>query len=189
MDQQIFKFKVNSGHKESQETSHSDKLNNLELWGVNADVKSYQQKWTIHGRSILQNMGFYPASENPCVMMRDNLKTKSSEYTVIYQDDLYIASTTPEEILNILQDKSKIKINSDFYLGGNYPHDPGGTMISQLRKYLEKLYVNVTLLFKDELPTDLQVSLKIIKLLITKGNLNLIHNEPTFSIIYQEKEN
>ena len=30
-------------------------------------------------------------------------------------------------------------------------------MISQLRKYLEKLYVNMIMQFKDELPTDLQV--------------------------------
>ena len=54
-------------------------------------------------------------------------------------------------------------------------------MIFQLRKYLEQLYVNVTIIFNDELPTDLQISLKIIKLLITKGNLNLIHNETTYA--------
>ena len=45
----MFKFKVNSGHKESQETSNSDKMINLELWEVNVDVKSYAKKWTIHG--------------------------------------------------------------------------------------------------------------------------------------------
>ena len=55
-------------------------------------------------------------------------------------------------------------------------------MICQLRKYLEKLYVNVTILFSHKLPTDLQISLKIIKLLITKGNLNLIHNKTTYGI-------
>ena len=34
LDQQIFKFKVNSG-------------NYLELWGVNVDFKSNQNKWAI----------------------------------------------------------------------------------------------------------------------------------------------
>ena len=34
------------------------------------------------------NMGFYPPTENQCVMMRENLKTKSSEYIVIYQNEL-----------------------------------------------------------------------------------------------------
>ena len=36
-------------------------------------------------------------------MMRQNLKMKASEYIVTCDDDLYIASQTPEEILNILQ--------------------------------------------------------------------------------------
>ena len=129
-------------------------MTNLELWGVDVDVKSYEQKWTIH--SILQNMGFYPPTENPSVMMKENIKTKSSGYIVIYREDLYIAPPTPEKILQILQDKYKINLNQNFYLGGNYPHDPSGTMICQLKKYLEKLYVDVAILFKDRLQTDLQ---------------------------------
>ena len=87
-------------------------------------------------------MGFYSPTENPSVMMRENLNTKSSEYIVNCQDDLYIASTTAGEIFHILQDKYKINI----YLAGKYPHDPGGTMICQLRKYLDKLYVNINIL-------------------------------------------
>ena len=35
--QQVPKFKINCGKKESQETSNSDKLTNLELWGVKPD--------------------------------------------------------------------------------------------------------------------------------------------------------
>ena len=48
---------------------------------------------------------------------------------IIYQDELYIASTTLEEILHITQDKYKIKINPHIYQGSNFPYDPGGTMI------------------------------------------------------------
>ena len=62
-------------------------------------------------------------------MMRENLKTKSCEYIIVYQDELYIASTTLQEILYIVQDKYKIKINPDVYLGSNFPYDPGGMMI------------------------------------------------------------
>ena len=75
-------------------------------------------------------MGFPSPTENPNVMMRENHNTQSCEYFSIYQDDLYIASTTPEEILHILQDKYKINI----YVQGKYPHDPGGTDICQLKK-------------------------------------------------------
>ena len=82
---------------------------------------------------MLQYMGFYPPTENPYVMMRENLKTKSSEYIVIYQDGLYLASTTAEDVLKILQNTYKINIYLDFYLGSNDPHDPGGPMICQLR--------------------------------------------------------
>ena len=113
-------------------------------------------------------MGFCPPTQNPCVMMRQNLKTKACQYIIIYQGDLYIASTTPEEICHILQDKYKIIT----YLEGKYPHDPSGTMICQLRKYLEELYVIVNILLNNQLPTDLQISFGIIKSLITKGNLN-----------------
>ena len=87
---------------------------NQELWGVNADFTSYELKWTID--AILQHMGFYSTTENPCVMMRENHKTKSCEYIIINQNELYIASTTLQEILHIVQDKYKIKVNPDMFI-------------------------------------------------------------------------
>ena len=57
-DQQILKFKVNSG-------------TNQELCRVYVDFKSYQSKWTID--AILQHMGFYSPTENPYVMMREKM--------------------------------------------------------------------------------------------------------------------
>ena len=107
-DQQIFKFKVNS-------------------WGVNIEFTLYELKCTIH--AILQHMGFCHTTENPCVMMRANHNTKSCECIIIHQDDIYIASSTLQEILHIKKDKYKIKINSNDYLESNFPYDPGGTMI------------------------------------------------------------
>ena len=95
LDQQVFKFKVNSG-------------NNLELSGVNVDFKSNQNKWTLD--AILQHMGFHSPTENPSVMMRENHNSKCSECIVIRQDDQYIASTTPEESLHILLDKYRRSI-------------------------------------------------------------------------------
>ena len=72
-DQQIFKFKVNS-------------------WGVNIEFTLYELKCTSH--AILQHMGFYHTTENPCVMMRAKHNTKSCECIIIHQDELYIASST-----------------------------------------------------------------------------------------------
>ena len=45
-------------------------------------------------------MGFYPPTENPNVMMMENHKKKSFQCIIICQDDLNIASSTPEEILH-----------------------------------------------------------------------------------------
>ena len=83
-------MKVNSG-------------SNQELWGVNTDFSSYELKWTIY--AILQDMGFCPTTENPYVMMRVNHITKSCEYIIIYQDELYTPSSTLLEILHITQEK------------------------------------------------------------------------------------
>ena len=110
-DQQIFKFKVNSA-------------NNQELWGVDILFTLYELKWTID--AILQHMGFYPTTENPCVMMRVNHITKSCECIIIHQDELYIASNTLQEIIHIVKDKYKIKINPHIYQGSNFPYDPRG---------------------------------------------------------------
>ena len=74
-DQQIFKFKVKSGTDQ-------------EVWGVYIDFQSNQNKWTIHG--ILLRMGFYVTTENPNVMMRENQKTKSSEYIFLSIKMIYI---------------------------------------------------------------------------------------------------
>ena len=62
-------------------------------------------------------------------MMRVNQITKSCEYIIIYHDELYIALTTIQEILPIVKDKRKIKINPHAYQGSNFPYDPGGTVI------------------------------------------------------------
>ena len=85
-DQQIFKFKDNS-------------------WGANIEFTLYELKWTIH--AILQHMGFYHTTKNPCVTMRVNHKTQSCEYIIIHEDELYIASNTLQEILHIVKDKYK----------------------------------------------------------------------------------
>ena len=160
---QIFKLKVNSGTDQ-------------EVWGAYIDFQSIHSKWMID--AILQHMGFYVTTENPNVMMRENHNTQSSEYIIICQDGLFIVSTTPDEILHMLKDKYKINI----YLQDKYPHDPGGRDIYhyQIKEYLEHLYENMNIPFNNKFPMDLHTEFQIIKLLIEKGNLNLIHNQNSY---------
>ena len=77
----------------------------------------------------MQHIGFYHTTENPCVRMRVNHKTKYCEYIILHQDELYIASSTLQEILHIVKEKYKIKIISNDYQGSNFPYDPGGTIL------------------------------------------------------------
>ena len=123
-------------------------------------------------------MGFYIATENPNVMMRENQNTQSSEYIILCQEGLFIVSTTPAEILHMLKDKYKININ----LQDKYQHDPGGRDIYhyQIKVYLEHLYENRNILFNNKFPMDLHTEFHIIKLLIEKGNLNLTHNQNSY---------
>ena len=74
-------------------------------------------------------MGFYHTTENPCVMMKVNYKTKSCECIIIDLDELYIASSTIQEILHIVKEKYKIEINPNDYQGSDFPYDPAGTII------------------------------------------------------------
>ena len=76
----------------------------------------------------------------------------------------------------MLKDKYKINI----YLQDKYPHDPGGRDICQIKEYLENMYENRNILFNDNLPTNLHIAFQIIKLLIEKGNLNLIYNKNSY---------
>ena len=108
--------------------------------------------------------------------MRENHNKQSCEYIIICQNGLYIASTTPEEILHMLKDKHKI----NNYLQDKYPHDPGGGDICQFKEYLKQLYENVNMLFNNKLPMDIHTAFQIIKLLIEKWNLNLIHNKNSY---------
>ena len=55
-------------------------------------------------------MGCYHTTENPWVKMRVNRKTKSCECVIIHQDELYIKSSTLQEILHIVKQKYKIKL-------------------------------------------------------------------------------
>ena len=48
--------------------------------------------------------------------MRENQTTQSSEYIIIYEDELSIVSTIPEEILCMLKDKYKINIKINIHM-------------------------------------------------------------------------
>ena len=88
-------------------------------------------------------MSFHPTKANPCVMMTEHLKTKCCEYIALYVNDLYIATQKPEDIVDTLKSKCKLKIKRNVKLS----YDPGWTMNCQLEKYIVKSYMKSSLNF------------------------------------------
>ena len=93
-----------------------------------------------------------------------NIKLNLYEYIAVYVDDLCIAAQDPKEIINILKSKYNLKVNGDgpltYHLGADYFQDPDGTMVSQPKKYIEKLKGTYVRLFNTEPSKGLKTSLE-----------------------------
>ena len=90
---------------------------------------------------IMLQLGFKPCKADPCDWLRE-MKTKY-EYIAIYVDDLLIASDKPQQIIEYLKGKFKLKIKGDgpleYHLGCDYKLDKGNTLVAQLIKYINKI--------------------------------------------------
>ena len=123
-------------------------------------------------------MGFYVTTENPNVMMRENHTTPSSEYIIIHENELYIVSTTPEEILHMLQDKYEInikfKINIHMILVEKI-------FVNVISSNVWKSYMSMLICFS--ITNFLQIYIMFhskLSVIDKKGNFNLIHNQNTY---------
>ena len=72
----------------------------------------------------------------------------------MYVDDLCIVAQDPKQIINTLKSKYKLNVKGDgpitYHLGADYYQDPDGTMVSQPKKYIEKLEETYARLFDTE---------------------------------------
>ena len=77
--------------------------------------------------------------------MKKNIKLNLYEYIAVYVDDLCIVEQDPKEIINIIKSKYNLKVQGDgpltYHLAADYFQDPDGTMVSQPKKYIDKLKV------------------------------------------------
>ena len=98
-------------------------------------------------------------------MCHDERKSQNKicEYIAVHVNDLYIHSQIPEDTVNTLKTKCRLKIKRNEKLS----YDPGGIMVCQLEKYLEELHEKFTRLFKDNPPKDQETLLDKIDLVVT----------------------
>ena len=109
-------------------------------------------------------MNFTPSRADQCIWLKKSIKLNLYEYITEYVDDLCIAAQDPKEIINILKLKYKLKVKGDgpltYHLGADYYQDPDGTMVSQPKKYIEKLKETYVRLFNTEPSKGLQTPLE-----------------------------
>ena len=76
-------------------------------------------------------------------IIKKNIKLNLYEYIAVYVDDLCIAALDPKKIVNILKSKYNLKVKGGgpltYHLGADNFQDPDGTMVSQPKKYIEKI--------------------------------------------------
>ena len=88
-------------------------------------------------------MDFIPSRADQCIWLKKDVKLNLDEYIAVNVNDLRIAAQDPKEIINILKSKYNLKVKGDgpltYHLGADYFHDPDETMVSQPKKYIEKL--------------------------------------------------
>ncbi|KAL7565356.1 hypothetical protein ACA910_013578 [Epithemia clementina (nom. ined.)] len=106
-------------------------------------LKSSGARWHDRLFGVLTEMGFTPSKDNPGTWMRKCSDGTCYEYIAAYVDDLAIASKDPAAICQTLKDKYKFKLKGDgpidFHLGCHYRRDPDGTLVTDPRKYVEKM--------------------------------------------------
>ena len=88
-------------------------------------------------------MNFAPSRADQCIWLKSNIELNLYGYIAVYVDDLCIVAQDPKQIINTLKSKYKLKGKGDgqltYHLGADYYQDPDGTMVSQPKKYIEKL--------------------------------------------------
>ena len=99
-------------------------------------------------------MNIIPSRADQCIWLKKNIKLNLYEYIAVYVDYLCIAAQDPKEIINTLKSRYNLKVKGDgpltYHLGSDYFQDPDGTMVSQPKKYIEKLKKTYVRLFDTE---------------------------------------
>ena len=117
-------------------------------------LKSSGKRWAEALCDIQKDMDFIPLQADPWICLRKNSKLNLYEYIAVYVDDLCIAAQNLNELISILKSKCHLKVKGDglltYHLGPDYFHHSDGSMVCQLKKYIEKLKETYMRLFNSE---------------------------------------
>ena len=100
-------------------------------------LKSSGVRWSERIHDIMLQLNFRPYKADPCVWLRE--KKNKYKYIAIYGDDLLIESEEPQEIIQDLEEKFKLKIKGDgpleYHLVCDYKLDKDDTFMAKPTRY------------------------------------------------------
>ena len=101
-------------------------------------------------------MNVLPSKADPCIWLRKAPNLRCYEYIAVYVGDLCIAAESQSAIIDIFKIKYHLKVKGDgklnYHLGADYFEDPDGALVSQPRKYIDKVADTCKRLFNDDAP-------------------------------------
>jgi len=112
-------------------------------------LKLSGKMWGKRCSDIFLSMDFVPSRMEDDIWMRD--KGKHYEYIARYVDDLAIASKNPQDIVDELQTKHKLKLKGTgpitYHLGCDFFRDKEGVLSMCPKRYIEKMVVTFEQMF------------------------------------------
>ena len=105
-------------------------------------------------------MKFTPSKAYPCIWLRKAPNLRCYEYIAVYVDGLCIVAESPRAIIDIFQTKYHLKVKGNgklsYHLGADYFEYPDGTLVSQPKKYFDKLTESYKRLLNEDPPNAIR---------------------------------
>lgn len=110
------------------------------------------QCWHNKLADCLLNEGFKPCKAEPDIWMRP--AGDHYEYIAVYVDDIAFVMESPNEFIDVLQDKYKFKLKGSgpisFHLGMDFHRDKDGVLCIAPSKYIERMIASYERMFGQQ---------------------------------------
>ena len=123
-------------------------------------LKSSGLSWSQRIHYIILQINLRCCKADPCVCLKEN--KKKYEYIAIYVDDQLIAFEEPQEIIQDLKEKFKIKSDEPlgYHLGCDYKLDIDGTLVAQAIRYINMILESYKKMFPGKNFTNVKSPLE-----------------------------
>jgi hypothetical protein len=115
-------------------------------------LRSSGARWHDRFSDCLRAKGFFPCKAEPDIWMRPT--SGVYEYIAVFVDDLAIAMADPQEFVDVLEKKHKLKLKGTgtiaFHLGCDFFCDDEGILCMAPKKYIENMMMGYKQMFGEK---------------------------------------